>query len=130
MSRVAEFVLILFCLRMHSSTKFLLVSLIIPFARKVPGRFLWRLRECAFIKRLVVCGPKPLGTRMVIVFAKQCFFVLTCRRVRINSIVRGVVIFGEGNVDGLLVVSISVCVAVSVESRRDSICQMRLERNV
>ena len=28
MSRVAEFVLILFCLRMHSSTKFLLVSFI------------------------------------------------------------------------------------------------------
>ena len=65
--------------RMYSLVKFLLVSLIIPLAGNVPGNAVWRLRECAFMKRLVVCWPKPLGTRMVIVLAKQCFLLLTWR---------------------------------------------------
>ena len=74
---------------MHSSMKFLLESFNIPRARYLPGSFMCRFRVWAFINRLVVCWPHPLGTRIVIVLAKQCLVVLTWRRDLMSSMVRG-----------------------------------------
>ena len=64
------------------------------------------------------------------VLAKQCLVVLMWSRERMSSILRGGREVGEQVGSDGVVVSISACAAVSVDSRTVSICRMSLERNV